>query len=67
MTPLRQRFIEDMQLRNFSPGTIESYVRNVAQFAKHFRRSPEHLTAEHARQYQLHLLGKKLSWSAFNL
>jgi len=40
-----------MQLRNFSPGTIESYVRNVAQFAKHFGRSPEHLTAEHARQY----------------
>ena len=66
MTPLRQRLIEDMQLRNRSPITITSYVRYVAQFAKFFGRSPEQLTPEHARQYQLHLLEKKVSWSTFN-
>ena len=66
MTPLRQRLIEDMQLRNLAPDTIKGYVRYVAQFAKHFRRSPEQLTPEHARQYQLHLLRKKVSWSTFN-
>jgi site-specific recombinase XerD len=66
MTPLRQRLIEDMQLRNLSPDTIKGYVRYVAQFAKYFRRSPEQLTSEHARQYQLHLLEKKVSWSTFN-
>ena len=46
--------------------TIKAYVRYVGQFAKHFGRSPNVLTLEHARQYQLHLLRKKVSWSTFN-
>ena len=29
MTPLRQRFIEDMQLRNLAPTTQRSYVHYV--------------------------------------
>ena len=66
MTPLRQRMIEDMQLRNMSPETIKGYVRYVAQFARHFGRSPEILTPEHAREFQLHLLQRKVSWSTFN-
>jgi len=66
MTPLRQRMIEDMQLRNRSPVTIQAYVRYVAQFAKFFGCSPKQLTPEHVRQYQLHLLRKKVSWSTFN-
>ena len=66
MTPLRQRLIQDMQLRNYSPKTIKDYVNFLARFARHFRRSPAVLTAEHARQYQLHLLEKKVSWSTFN-
>jgi hypothetical protein len=65
MTPLRQRLIEDMQLRNLSPETIKGYVGYVAQFARHFGRSPEVLTPEHAREYQLHLLRRKVSWSTF--
>src|SRR5262249_37446819 len=66
MTPLRQRLIHDLQLRNYSPRTVECYVSAVAHFALHFGRSPEHLGAEHTRQYQLHLLGQKASWSRFN-
>jgi site-specific recombinase XerD len=66
MTPLRQRLIQDMQLRNYSPETIKGYVNFLAQFARHFQRSPVVLTPEHARQYQLHLLRKKVSWSTFN-
>jgi hypothetical protein len=38
MTPLRQRFVDDLQLRNYSPRTIEIYVAHVARFAKHFGR-----------------------------
>src|SRR2546425_10649822 len=56
MTPLRQRMLEDMQIRNYSPHTIDGYLRYVAQFAKHFHRSPDLLDAEHIRTYQLHLL-----------
>jgi Phage integrase, N-terminal SAM-like domain len=43
MTPLRQRMLEDMQVRNLSPHTQESYVQRVSQFARHFGKSPERL------------------------
>src|SRR5262249_50690191 len=66
MTPLRQRFTQDLQLRNYAPRTVSTYVAAVARFALHFNRSPELLGAEHVREYQLHLLQKKASWSRFN-
>jgi hypothetical protein len=56
MTPLRQRFIEDMQLRNFAPTTQRSYVHYVADFALYFNRSPDQLDLEAVHQYQLHLV-----------
>ena len=68
MTPLRQRMVEDLRLRNRSAGTIENYVRAVAQFARHFKRSPDQLNREHVRQYLLHLIEKeKASWSRCNV
>lgn len=66
MTPLRKRFIEDLQLRNRSPKTIDCYVGHLVRFARYFGRSPEYLGPEETRQYQLQLLKKKLSWSSFN-
>ena len=33
MTPLRQRMIEDMNLRNPAPRTIQVYVERVANWA----------------------------------
>ena len=39
MTPLRQRFIEDLQLRNRSPKTVEAYVFHVRHFARYFNTS----------------------------
>jgi site-specific recombinase XerD len=66
MTPLRQRLVDDLRLRNYSPRTIECYVAHVARFAKHFGKSPELLGPEEIRAFQLHLLQKKSSWSQFN-
>lgn len=66
MTPLRQRYIEDLRARNKSPRTIETYVLRVAQFAKHFGRSPELLGPEDLRAYQQHLITRQVSWSMFN-
>jgi integrase/recombinase XerD len=66
MTALRQRYIDDLRLRNKSPRTIETYVLRVAQFARHFGRSPEHLDGEAARAYQQHLIARQVSWSMFN-
>jgi integrase/recombinase XerD len=66
MTPLRQRLIDDLQRRNYAAKTIAVYVPAVARFARHFGRSPDQLDAEHVRQYQLHLLQQRASWSRFN-
>jgi site-specific recombinase XerD len=66
MTPLRQRFIDDMRLRNLSPKTIEVYVHAVAKFAKHFGQSPAELGPQQVRKYQLHLIDQQVSWSQFN-
>jgi len=66
MSPLRQRFIDDLRLRNYAQRTIETYVGRVVAFAKHFGRSPEVLGAEEVRRFQLHLLERRVSWSSFN-
>ena len=44
VTPLRQRMIDDMAIRNMSPLTQKAYVRAVKNFSLHFRRSPDVLT-----------------------
>lgn len=67
MTPLRQRMIEDMKVRNLAASTIDTYVREVAAFARYFKRSPELLGPEEIREYQVHMVNeKKLSWDGFN-
>ena len=55
MSPLRRRMIEDMRLRNFSTSTQRSYVHYVAEFARYYDTSPEHLGLDEIRNYQLYL------------
>ena len=43
MTPLRQRMIREMELRQFTPRTIESYVAAIVGLAKFHQRSPDQL------------------------
>jgi len=67
MTPLRQRYLEDLQLRNYSVKTQQLYIECVSLFARHFNRSPELLGPEEIRAYQLYLIHEKqVSWSRFN-
>ena len=66
MTSLRQRMLEDLRIRNYSPSTVRCYVRSVAEFAKHFKKSPEHLGPEEIRKWQLYLRDeKKLKLSSY--
>jgi site-specific recombinase XerD len=44
--------LEELERRNYAPGTIRSYIRTVEHFARHFHRPPDQLGPEHIRQYQ---------------
>ena len=59
MTSLRQRMMEDMQVRNLSPLTQTCYVQQVSLFARHFSKSPEVLGPEEIRSYQVYLTNEK--------
>jgi len=60
--------IEDMQVRNLSPNTRESYLQQVSLFARHFGKSPHLLGPEEIRSYQLYLTNeKKLATSSIHI
>lgn len=66
MSPLRRRMIEDMTVRNLTPGTQRSYVQAVGRFSKYFGRSPDRLGPEDVRAYQVHLISRGIAWSSLN-
>jgi integrase len=55
ISPLRQRMLEDMSLRGFTPDTQGDYIRAVKKLAAFLGRSPDTATAEDLRAFQLHL------------
>jgi integrase/recombinase XerD len=59
MTPLRQRMIEDMQLRGLTPGTQKAYVGAVQALAVYYGKSPDHLSDEELRQYFVYLTNER--------
>ena len=68
MTPLRQRMLEDMGIRNLATNTQLSYLQQVSSYAKHFHRSPEVLGPQEVRAYQVHLTAeRKLSASSIGI
>jgi integrase/recombinase XerD len=68
VTLLRQRMLEDLQIRHYSPTTIRLYLYAIRAFAQHFGKPPDQLGAEHIRRYQLFLTKeKKVSTSTYVL
>jgi site-specific recombinase XerD len=61
MTKLRERMLQDMQLRGFSARTQECYVRSVRQLAQHYNKPPDQITEEELRLYFLHVKNE-LKW-----
>ncbi|QUN32219.1 site-specific integrase (plasmid) [Cupriavidus sp. KK10] len=55
MTPLRERMLRDMQIRNLADNTQRSYLLQVSSFARHFHRSPELLGPEEIRAWLIYL------------
>ena len=60
VSPLRQRMTDDMTIRNMSPNTQKAYIRAVKNFSLHFGKSPDKLSFEDVRKYQLHLASRGL-------
>jgi hypothetical protein len=59
MTPLRQRMLEDLQVRNLSPLTQRAYTEHVSRFARYFHRSPDQLGPEEIRTYLVYLSNER--------
>jgi integrase/recombinase XerD len=53
ISPLRQRLIDDMNMRRFSRATQRNYIRDVGRFATFLGRSPAVATAEDVRHFQI--------------
>lgn len=56
VSPLRQRMLDDMNMRKLSPKTQRSYLRHVAALGDFLERSPHTANAEDLRRYQLHMV-----------
>ena len=68
MSELRQRMIDQMTLRGFSPRTHESYLSAVTGLARYYKKSPDQLNVEQVRQYLLYLERERhVSWSSLNV
>jgi integrase/recombinase XerD len=68
MGELRQRMTQAMVLRNYSARTQRSYLYCVTQLAKHYRQSPDRLTAQQVQDYLLYLIqDRKLAWCSCNV
>ena len=56
VSPLRQRMLDDMRMRQFAEHTQDGYIRAVRKLATFLGRSPHTATAEDLRRFQLHLV-----------
>ncbi|MEN6496325.1 MAG: site-specific integrase [Thermoguttaceae bacterium] len=64
MTPLRERMIEDMKIRDYSEHTIAAYVSGVYRLAMFYHKSPDQLSREEIRAFLVDLVAKKkAAWS----
>lgn len=53
VSPLRQRLIDEMDMRRFCRETQRNYIRDVGRFATFLGRSPDTATAEDVRRFQV--------------
>ena len=59
MTELRQKMIRALDLKNLSNNTKRAYLTAVTGLAKHYRQSPEKITATMIEDYLLYLKNEK--------
>ena len=68
MGKFRDRFERDLQIRGYSPNTINQYVYCVRNLVKHLKRPPDELSVDDINNFQLHLTKeRKVAWNTFNV
>ena len=66
MTPLLQRMIEEMRIRDYSERTISAYVSAVYRLAAFYHQSPDKLGREEIRTFLVDLVEEKqVAWSYY--
>lgn len=66
MTPLRQRLLDELARRNYSPRTVEAYLAGLLRCVRFTGLAPDQLSPDDLRRFQLHLIAQGVSWSQFN-
>ena len=61
VSPLRQRMLEDMRMRQLAPKTQSAYIRAVSRFGAFLGKSPHTASIEDLRRFQLHMVDKGTS------
>jgi hypothetical protein len=59
MSALRQKMIEDMQLKGWVVRTREAYVNAVLQLSRRYKKLPDCIEEEELREYFLYLKNEK--------
>jgi site-specific recombinase XerD len=68
MSALRQKMIEDMQLKGLAVRTQEAYVNAVLQLSRRFKKSPDNIAEAELREYFLYLkTEKQVAESTFSI
>ena len=67
MTPLRHKMLNDLVVRGLAENTQKSYLQAVAGLARHYRRSPDQISAREVQDYLIYLYQhRQLSWRSCN-
>lgn len=68
MTPLREKYQRDLIVRGLAQRTQQSYTSYVADLARYFHRSPEHITYDEVVDWIHHLIrDRHLAASSVNI
>lgn len=59
MSPLRQKFIDHMILKNLSESTISVYTGSLVSLAAYYHRSPDQISLDEIKHFLLFLINQK--------
>ncbi len=59
MSTLRNQMIQQLELKGYSPKTIDTYIGNLVQLANYYHTSPDLLSVQQIREYLHYMITEK--------